>query len=707
MIRFALALLALAALATSGWAQSPSTAPSPDTLARVAAGVRAARGGDPARAVELLSAAAAERGLIGDYALLFLARAQSQTGADADATASYETMVRLYPTSVVAGAAAFELGQLRRKAGDCGQATALFALARERTKSPSVAAPATLEMARCLIQLERASEARRYLLELRDTWPLDPADREARATLAALDEARPELKPRPALETASAEAKRLAKEGEVTAAIALLRDVLRGHDDSPSALDVELELAGLLKRAGRPTEREASLRSIVARSPRSRAGLLAAMTLAQHLWNRGQNRETIAVLDALERREPPAGMHDEILYMRARIREEARDWPAATALYQRLVKQYPSSDRASDALWRWTWIAYRHDPPAKKLATFEQTRALARAPEVERRIRYWHARALASAGHRERAQQILGSIEREDRNGYYGRLASLGIGGERPDPTPLTGSDQPLWAALSPVAAVDALALGSPPLTAGAAAEQLERARLLSDAMLDDLALAELRAAEGSPGLDDATRVWMARFYTSMGATNRALKAVQKARSGGLDGDALEALGSSPLERFLFPLPYPYHLRRLATANRLDPLLVAALIRNESLFDPRAHSPADARGLMQIIPPTAERLARELGMNDFELGDLFQPRVNLTLGCHYLASLLARYHGDLERAVASYNAGEDAVDRWTARDPTLIGSAFAETIPYSETRSYVRNVVRDWLNYRDVYLGAR
>ncbi len=463
----------------------------------------------------------------------------------------------------------------------------------------------------------------------------------------------------------------------------------------------------MLKRAGRAEEREKLLRSIIAASPRTRTGLVAAMTLAQHLWNRGQNRETVAVLDELERREPPVAMRDEILYMRARIQEEARAWPAASTLYQRLVKQYPGSDRAPDALWRWTWLAYRHDPPAKQLATFEQTQALARAPDVARRIRYWHARALAANGQRERARQLLDLIEREDRTGYYGRLASLGITGTRPDPTPLTGSDQPLWASLSPVAAVDALALGSPPPSAGAVAEHLERARLLSDAMLDDLAFAELRAAEASDDLDDATRIWMARFYASMGATNRALRAVQKARSGGLDGPALDALAGSPIDRFLFPLPYPYHLRRLSAANRLDPLLVAALIRNESLFDPRAHSPADARGLMQIIPPTARRLARELGLDDFDVGDLFQPRVNLTLGCHYLASLLARYQGDLERAVASYNAGEEAVDRWTARDPTLAGSAFAETIPYSETRAYVRNVVRDWLNYRDVYLGSR
>ena len=698
----------LAASAALALAQAPAAAPSAGSLARLAAGIRAERGGEHAVAVAELTPVAAERNQLGDYALLFLARAHAGRGDDAVATTTLETLLRLYPSSLLTAEAALELGNLRRRAGDCNQGAVLFALARERSRSSTISANATLRLAECLERAERAGDARRYLLELRDQWPLEDADREARARLAALDSAHPELVPRPSLDGAVGEAKRLAKEGEVESAVALLEGTVRDNAGSPDVLDAQLELAGLLKRAGRPDDREATLRSVVRASPRSAAGLDAAFTLAQALWNRGKNRETIAVLDQLEALSPPASLGDEILYMRGRIQEEAHAWAPAVALYQRVVKEYPRADRAADALWRWTWISYRHDPPAKHLATFEQTRALARSPEVTRRIRYWQAQALAAAGQSGRAGQILDALAGEDPNGYYGRLAALGVGGSIPATAPLSPGDtaSPTWRALSPLAALDGLGVGDPPVTIGEVGEHLVRARLLGDAMLDDLALDELRAAETGPALDDATRIWMARFYASIGSIHRALKAAQKARAGGLDGDGHALLAGNPFERFLYPLPYPHHLRRLAAAEGLDPLLAAALIRNESLFDPRAHSPADARGLMQIIPPTARRLASEVGFTDFELGDLFVPRVNLTLGCHYLASLLARFDGDVERAVASYNAGEEAVDRWTARDPSLKGAAFAETIPYSETRNYVRNVIRDWLRYRELYLGA-
>ncbi len=695
-------------LAPLARAQAPMAQPSAASLARLAAGIRAERGGEHATAVAQLAPVVAERDSLGDYAHLHLARAQAGMGDDAVSTTTLESLLRLYPTSLLTAEAALELGNLRRRAGDCNQGAVLFALARERSRSSTVSANATLRLAECLERSERAGDARRYLVELRDEWPLEDADREARARLAALDAAHPELVPRPSLDGAVAEAKRLAREGEVTSAVALLERTVRDNAGSPDVLDARLELAGLLKRAGRLDDREEMLRAVVRASPRSRAGTTAAFTLAQALWNRGKNRETIAVLDQLESVSPPVSLGDEILYMRARIQEEAHAWAHAVAIYQRVVKEYPRADRTPDALWRWTWISYRHDPPAKHLATFERTRALAHAPEVARRIRFWQARALAAAGQAGRAGQILDALETEDPNGYYGRLAALGVSGSIPEPAALTPDDtaSATWRALSPLAALDGLEVGDPPVTVGEVGEHLVRARLLADAMLDDLALDELRAAEGGPALDDATRIWMARFYASVGAPNRALKAAQKARAGGLDGDGHALLAGNPFERFLYPLPFPHHLRRLAAAERLDPLLAAALIRNESLFDPRAHSPADARGLMQIIPPTARRLASEVGLSDFELGDLFVPRINLTLGCHYLASLLTRFGGDVERAVASYNAGEDAVDRWTARDPSLKGAAFAETIPYSETRNYVRNVIRDWLRYRELYLGA-
>ncbi len=695
-------------LGTSGAARAESTGVSPSTasLGALGAGIRAERAGDHARAVTLLVPIAGDRSLLGDYARLYLARGYIGLARDADATTPLEELLRLYPGSRLFPDAAYQLGNVRRRGGDCGQGSVLLALARDKAGSDPLGADAALDLASCLQRAGRFADARQALAQVRDTWPLERADRDARAALELLDAAHPELKPRPTVDGAIEEAKLLSREGENEKSVALLEGLARDNQGSPDVLPVDLELAAGLKRVGRLDDRERLLREVIRASPAGGAGQNAAMMLATQLWNRGRNRETVAILDDLDAHQPPASMRDEILYMRARIHEEAQSWTPAITLFQRLVREYPKSDRAADALWRWTWISYRHEPPARHLATFEQTHALARSPDVAHRIRFWQAMALDAAGQSKHAAEILEALASDDPTGYYGRLAKLGPHGERPALKPLTGTESAASRALSTTTALDALTLGPSPAKRADIAERLERARALSDALLDDLALAELDAAAASADLDDASRVWAARLYASLGSPNRALRAIQKARSGGLSSEAQLELGSIPIERFLYPLPFPYHLRRLAAGDALDPLLVASLIRNESAFDPHARSPADARGLMQIIPSTARRLAAEVPVDGFELDQLFQPRVSMTLGCHYLASLLTRYGGDLERAVAAYNAGEEAVDRWTKRDPELRGAAFAESIPYSETRAYVRNVVRDWLAYRETYLGS-
>lgn len=118
-----------------------------------------------------------------------------------------------------------------------------------------------------------------------------------------------------------------------------------------------------------------------------------------------------------------------------------------------------------------------------------------------------------------------------------------------------------------------------------------------------------------------------------------------------------------------------------------------AVARQESLFDPRARSPANARGLMQLIHPTAERVARRVGINEPSTTDLYQPALNIELAGHYLASLMDRYDQRRPLAAAAYNAGEHRVDRWIRDASGLWMDVWIETIPFRETRNYVKNVL--------------
>jgi len=158
-----------------------------------------------------------------------------------------------------------------------------------------------------------------------------------------------------------------------------------------------------------------------------------------------------------------------------------------------------------------------------------------------------------------------------------------------------------------------------------------------------------------------------------------------------------------PMEawRSAYPLPYEEALRSAAARSHVDPMLVAGLIRQESAFEPKAVSHAGAVGLMQVLPRTALKLARQLRVR-YAHSSLSEPGYNLQLGSRYLANLIHAY-GTKEAALAAYNAGEDRVEQWTSGQTYLETPEFVESIPFSETREYVQVVLRNAEVYRQVY----
>ena len=125
-------------------------------------------------------------------------------------------------------------------------------------------------------------------------------------------------------------------------------------------------------------------------------------------------------------------------------------------------------------------------------------------------------------------------------------------------------------------------------------------------------------------------------------------------------------------------------------------------MREESSYRPEVVSVSGARGLLQLMPDTAARVARDVSLDPFEPDDLFTPAVNIELGSAYLAQLLARFNGNAAAAIGSYNAGPEAVARWRPGDGTP-EDVWVEEIPYDQTRAYVKRVLRSLHVYRVLY----
>jgi soluble lytic murein transglycosylase len=153
----------------------------------------------------------------------------------------------------------------------------------------------------------------------------------------------------------------------------------------------------------------------------------------------------------------------------------------------------------------------------------------------------------------------------------------------------------------------------------------------------------------------------------------------------------------------LFPLNYWDTIRAEATRRGVDPYLLASIIRQESGFEPTVVSNAGAVGLMQIMPEEAAAIATEAGLEDMTRERLFDPQRNIAMGAAEYIQKLERVGGNPILAIAAYNAGEQAVGRWLAQTPLDDSDLFVESIPYAETRLYVKSVTRNRFEYRRIY----
>ena len=192
----------------------------------------------------------------------------------------------------------------------------------------------------------------------------------------------------------------------------------------------------------------------------------------------------------------------------------------------------------------------------------------------------------------------------------------------------------------------------------------------------------------------------LARAFDDLGMPHLAARA-----AAGLLAKAGSPLEPTPraLVQLVYPLAYLSLIQAAAAENDLSPLLLLAIIRQESFFDPLAASPAGAIGLTQVMPPTAEEIARKLNLEGFSTSDLLRPEVSIRFGAYYLRSQLDLSAGNLYLALAAYNAGPDNARRWSGGLPISDIDLFVELIDFAETRSYVKLVLENYAVYRSLY----
>jgi soluble lytic murein transglycosylase len=345
---------------------------------------------------------------------------------------------------------------------------------------------------------------------------------------------------------------------------------------------------------------------------------------------------------------------------------------AARALWLELGRRHPTSDLAPAARFKAALIRFIHGDARGAAIEFDD--AFARYPRSEYALatRYWSGRAYARAGDTAASRARWRDVAGREPLSYYAMLSNRRLGA-------------PAWLPPAPAdSAVHAAAVDS----AMARVAMLERLGFETEVRHEYATLAD--EADRSPSRLVATGAAL----RDHGQPSRAIALGWKAVGRGIR--------TADTYRLVYPVLYHDLLAAQSRRNRLDPALVAALIRQESSFTPRAVSRAGARGLMQVMPNVGRSIARSRGYPLWDPALLFDPAANLELGTSHLAAAL-RQHPDLTRALAAYNAGDSRVRRWNRKAGVADPEVFAERIPFDETRDYVRIVQRNVEMYRVLY----
>ena len=407
----------------------------------------------------------------------------------------------------------------------------------------------------------------------------------------------------------------------------------------------------------------------------------------------GRTKEFARRAEEIHEKYPGSPWYEEALFSLGNYYLLQDEHPTSRRYYERAARAFPNGKRGPLAHWKVCWRAYLDRDPGAGSLLEEHIRLYPRSSRVAGAA-YWLARIAEKSGNPRLARAIYSELASRYPHYYYAHQARqrLDVLGKPEDSERPTGLSY--FESASPPRR---LAKQRSPETE----RLLRRGRLLYELSLPDLSESELRTADYRATDSYWVGLELARQTSERGEFHRGLRHMKRYGFGYLR----MPLDSVPREFWeaLFPMRWEKHLRARVRPHRLDPYLVAGLIRQESEFNPRARSRAGARGLMQIMPATGRRLAQKLGVSGYSTGSLNSPDLSLRLGTRYLRDLFDQFENRIVLALAAYNAGEHRVEAWLTSSGFNDPTEFVEFIPFTETRGYVQAVMRNTAIYRELY----
>jgi soluble lytic murein transglycosylase len=670
-------------------------APEQRALAYFALGYREYEAGEYLEAAKDLRQSATRHFSLADYAAYYSAAAALKANNPVQTAEAVRDFSSNFPASPLRLPALELLAQALMDSQKPQEAVRIL------TEEPSVRQHATLSflLAKAYEEGGDLPQAAHAFQQVYFAFPASAQAKEAGEALGSLRSRLGADFPQPAEEIETARAELLFNASLIKEALSDYEALLSSRPASAHAGDWQLSRARCLLRLRRDREAAEAL-SVSLASPALNAERLA-------LWVEACAREdnstaALAALSRVQAIDAHSSSYESALYSVGNLFFSQGDWQNAGRQYQTLVQSFPQGSHAQDAGWRLIWCYYLAGAHAQARQAFQDYLARFTRSAHTPAALYWLGRLEEEQGGVSDAQALYSLLQKRFAHSFYAEQASLHerrLPSDRPAEVPSPSSTA--WRVAQEIPPRDPSPI--PFCPAKVPAQSLQPVLALQALSLDGLAEQYLKALLAARPAQPELRLFLSQLEAGQGNVSAAIF------------ESIKIVPNYPFYDFselprvmwnlLFPQTYWKLVQRQARANRLDPYLVMGLIRQESAFNARATSPADARGLMQVLPKTASRSQRPSRIRSTG-ARLYNPTYNVRFGCSYLRTLLKDFDGKPELALAAYNAGDFRVRDWLRGNSFRDSTEFLEAVPIHATRVYVESVLRDAAIYRQLLTGS-
>ena len=636
---------------------------------------------DPAIALPFFQAGLRDFPILEDYLRLWMGKALLETGDARQAAREFQVVREMKTSSILTNVAMMENGHAWFQVGDCQRAVPLLTEVLQKDRSSPSVPKAWFEIVQCGVKEKNWTVAQEALQSL---WVHHPEffHADVENFLSSLPDG--SFKWTPSSRDYFQRAKNFAQDAKFQNAVDDLHHVLESETNDLNLSTVRYTLAQTYVRLKQYKEAAELFRQ--AMQERTSFSGKATVWLARTYLRQNEGQALLAL--GMMRVSPWFSKHQkaEVLWMGGLWLEDQQQYEQALEAYQQAEALAKSSGVGLNALWQMGWLYYQLGSYREAIQSFQKIIDRSGNEMRQQQASFWTARALTYLGELEAAETLYRQMANDSPLTYYGQRARLQA------KVPMLDRKVEDHVSENSLSFFDHKATFQRNV-------HYRRAMELHVLGLQEESTRELLQVKHSHFTNDQVVMELSLLLAKVGAYHEAIRMAIPLLRNGQNREHISK--NSVLWPLVYPSGYLPIIRKYATAH-IDPYLIAGLIREESLYDPRALSGVGAMGLMQLMPETADKMARHLGIATAIRKELFLPNLNIRLGTAYLGELLKQFEGKIIYSVAAYNAGPQAVNRWIRQFGDRDAEEFIELIPYRETRRYVKRVLTSYHVYKSL-----